>query len=134
MSYFLHNYAKFIISETLVIIDQNEADDPSVTNSMSIILPFEKAMGTLDHVSFIIYRDSTGVFDGVEYQPDFYRFYSLNFTDMRDAINQARSKPKNEKKVEYWLPAKRSDKDLVQIVTSTEMFTSAAPSHKTPLL
>lgn len=74
----------------LVIIDLNLPGKISVTNNIKqILLDIKEEIKTLPDK--IIYRDSSGEFDGVEHvQGNFIRFYPIRETDLHIALNKVK--------------------------------------------
>jgi hypothetical protein len=83
-------YASCLERTILVITDHDEPDTRSVTNAIEEVLLLCRERFGVDLPSLAIYRDSTGVWDGVRHIEGTFRgFYPIRETDLARAIDKA---------------------------------------------
>ena len=85
-----HPLGSVIDNTLLAITDLNEPGSRSVTNAIEDVLHELREHYGLDLPAVIIYRDSTGVWDGVAHIEGTFRgFYPIRETDLARAIGKA---------------------------------------------
>ena len=90
-------YTAEIIKGVLVIVDQDIGR--SVTNDAEQVLLEQKARLGAEMPEIVIYRDTTGTWDGLDHIGGVFRgFYYLNTRDVNLAIAKAKARPLGQKK------------------------------------
>jgi len=85
-------FSYHITRGVLVIIDENIKGRPSVTNRANDVLAYIYSIDPMLSQLDIIYRDSTGTYDGLELiDGQFVGFHPLQAIDENEAINKLRS-------------------------------------------
>jgi hypothetical protein len=83
-------YASCLERTILVITDHNEPDKRSVTNAIEDVLLLCRERFGVNLPGLAIYRDTTGVWDGVSHIEGTFRgFYPIRETDLARAIDKA---------------------------------------------
>jgi hypothetical protein len=84
------DYAIYQPYNDIVVIEDLNLGNRSVTNDIeNILIELDKRIPTL-HDMKIIYRDSMGIYDGIKIKDgNFHSFYSIQEKDLDKAINKA---------------------------------------------